>query len=119
VAWQFERKGIVLADRSATEDDVMLVALDAGAEDITDDGDAWRITTPATELHAVRTSLEGAGIAVSSSELTMLPTATIALDTPEAAKKVLNLIDILDDNDDVQDVYANFDIPDAILEGIS
>jgi YebC/PmpR family DNA-binding regulatory protein len=118
VAWQFERKGIVLTDRAAEEDDLMLVALDAGAEDIADDGDAWRVTTPATDLHSVRTALEAAGFAVTSSELTMLPNATIALDTPEAAKKVLNLIDVLDDNDDVQDVYANFDIPDAILEGI-
>jgi YebC/PmpR family DNA-binding regulatory protein len=118
VAWQFERKGIVLADRSAEEDDLMLLALDAGAEDITDDGDAWRITTEATDLHAVRTALEEGGLVVSSSELTMLPTATIALGTKEAAKKVLALIDLLDDNDDVQDVYANFDIPDDILDVI-
>jgi transcriptional/translational regulatory protein YebC/TACO1 len=118
VAWQFERKGIVLADRAAEEDDLMLLALDAGAEDIADDGDAWRITTPATDLHAVRTALEEGGVAVSSSELTMLPSATIALDSKEAAKKVLHLIDLLDENDDVQDVYANFDIPDAILESI-
>ncbi|MEO7427980.1 MAG: YebC/PmpR family DNA-binding transcriptional regulator [Acidimicrobiales bacterium] len=118
VAWQFERKGIVLADRSAAEDDLMLLALDAGAEDIADDGEAWRITTPPTELHAVRTALEAAGIEVASSELTMVPTATIDLDTDEAAKKVLRLIDLLDDNDDVQDVYANFDISDAILESM-
>ena len=118
VAWQFERKGIVLADRAAEEDDLMLLALDAGAEDIADDGEAWRITTPPTELHSVRTALEEAGVAVSSSELTMQPSATIALDSKEAAKKVLHLIDLLDENDDVQDVYANFDIPDAILESI-
>ncbi len=118
VAWQFERKGIVLADRAIEEDDLMLLALDAGAEDIADDGDTWRITTPATDLHAVRTALEQGGVAVSSSELTMQPSATIALDTKEAARKVLHLIDLLDENDDVQDVYANFDIPDAILESI-
>jgi YebC/PmpR family DNA-binding regulatory protein len=118
VAWQFERKGVVLADRAAEEDDLMLLALDAGAEDIADDGEVWRITTPATDLHAVRTALEEGGVAVSSSELTMVPTATIALDTKESAKKVLALIDLLDDNDDVQDVYANFDIPDDILEAI-
>ena len=118
VAWQFERKGIVLADRAVEEDDLMLLALEAGAEDIADDGEAWRITTPATDLHSVRTALEESGVAVSSSELTMQPSATIALDTKEAAKKVLHLIDLLDENDDVQDVYANFDIPDAILESI-
>jgi transcriptional/translational regulatory protein YebC/TACO1 len=109
---------VVLVDRAADEDELMLLALDAGAEDIADDGEAWRVTTPATDLHAVRTALEEAGVAVSSSELTMVPNATIALETSEAAQKVLRLIDILDDNDDVQDVYANFDIPDSILESI-
>lgn len=118
VAWQFDRKGIALVDRAADEDELMLVALDAGAEDIADDGEAWRITTPPSDLPAVRTALEEAGFAVTSSELTMVPSATIALDSPEVAKKVLNLIDILDDNDDVQDVYANFDIPDSILESV-
>lgn len=118
VAWQFDRKGIVLVDRAADEDELMLVALDAGAEDIADDGEAWRVTTPPSDLPAVRTALEGAGFTVASSELTMVPQATVALESAEAAKKVLNLIDILDDNDDVQDVYANFDIPDSILEAV-
>ncbi len=118
VAWQFVRKGIVLADRSAAEDELMLLALESGAEDVSDDGDAWRVVTPPTELHAVRGALEESGVAVRSSELTMVPTATIALDSEEAAKKVLRLIDLLDDNDDVQDVYANFDIPDSILEAM-
>ncbi len=118
VSWQFERKGTLLADRAAEEDDLMLLALDAGAEDLADDGAAWRITTPPTELHAVRTALEEGGVAVESSELTMLPTSTIPLDDGDAAKKVLRLIDALEENDDVQDVYANFDIPDSILEGI-
>ena len=118
VAWQFERKGVVLADRSAEEDDVMLAALDAGAEDIADDGEVWRITTGPTDVHSVRTALEEAGIEVSSSELTMVPTSTVAVDTEEAARKVLKLIDALDDNDDVQDVFGNFDIPDAVLEAI-
>jgi len=117
VAWQFERKGTLLADRTAEEDDLMLLALDAGAEDLADDGEAWRITTPPTELHAVRTALEEGGVAVASSELTMVPTATIEIDSAEAAKKVLRMMEALDDNDDVQDVYANFDIPDRLLEG--
>jgi YebC/PmpR family DNA-binding regulatory protein len=119
VAWQFERKGVVLVERSVEEDDLMLVALEAGAEDITDDGELWHVTTPAADLHAVRTALDDAGIAVRSSELTMVPSATVSLDSAESARKVLNLIEALDDNDDVQDVYANFDIPDAILEGLS
>jgi len=118
VAWQFERKGVVLADRSAEEDDVMLAALEAGAEDIADDGELWRITTGPTDVHAVRTALEEAGIAVSSSELTMVPTSTVGVDTEDAARKVLKLVDALDDNDDVQDVFGNFDIPDTVLEAI-
>jgi len=116
VAWQFERKGVVLADRAAVEDDLMLLALDAGAEDLADDGDAWRITTPPTDLHTVRAALEDGGVAVASSELTMVPSATIPLAEADVAKKVLQLIDALDENDDVQDVYANFDIPDSIME---
>ena len=116
VAWQFERKGVVLADRAAEEDELMLLALDAGAEDIADDGDAWRITTPPTDLHTVRSALEDGGVAVESSELTMVPSATIPLAEADVAKRVLQLIDALDENDDVQDVYANFDIPDSIME---
>jgi YebC/PmpR family DNA-binding regulatory protein len=118
VAWQFDRKGQIIVPRSVDEEDLMLTALDAGAEDIVDDGDSWRVTTPPTELHAVRTALDEGGIPVDSSDLTMVPQATIALDTAESAKKVLRLIDALDEHDDVQAVHANFDIPDAILETV-
>jgi YebC/PmpR family DNA-binding regulatory protein len=118
VAWQFERKGQIIVPRAVDEEELMLTALDAGAEDIVDDGDSWRVTTPPTELHAVRTALDAAEIPVDSSDLTMIPTSTIALDTAESAKKVLRLIDALDDHDDVQAVHANFDIPDTILETV-
>jgi transcriptional/translational regulatory protein YebC/TACO1 len=74
--------------------------------------------TPPTELHAVRTALDDAGIAVDSSDLTMVPQSTVPLDTADAAKKVLRLIDMLDEHDDVQGVHANFDIPDTILESV-
>ena len=75
VAWQFERKGVIILDKSAaTEDDLMLAALEAGAEDIADQGDTWQVTTAPTDLHAVRTALEEAGITVTSVDLTMLPT---------------------------------------------
>ena len=117
VAWQFERKGTILVDRQADEDELMLAALDAGAEDLADDGEAWRVTTPPTDLHKVRTAVEEAGHRRSRrADLTMLPTSTVALDSAEAAKKVLRLVDALDDHDDVQNVYANFDIPDDILD---
>jgi YebC/PmpR family DNA-binding regulatory protein len=118
VAWQFDRKGHVMVDRSADEDGLMLAALDAGAEDIADDGDTWRVTTAPTELHAVRSGIEAAGFTVDSADLVMVPQATIALDSTESAKKVLRLVDALDEQDDVQAVHANFDIPDTILETV-
>ena len=120
VSWQFERKGIVLLDKSvASEDDLMLAAADAGAEDIEDLDDTWQVTTPPTELHAVRTAIEAAGFATKSADLTMIPTTTIALDDEGQAKTVLRLMDALEDHDDVEAVYANFDIPDAVLEAVS
>jgi YebC/PmpR family DNA-binding regulatory protein len=118
VSWQFERKGSVVVARAVDEEELMLASLDAGAEDIADEGDVWRVTTPPTELHAVRSALEAAGIAVDSSDLTMVATTTIALEATDAAKRVLRLIDALDEHDDVQDVYANFDIPDDVLESV-
>jgi len=118
VGWQFERKGQVLVDRKVEEDDLMLVALDAGAEDLADDGELWRVTCPPTELHKVRAAIEEAGMTVDSSDLTMIAQNTIPLSDAESAKKVLRLIDALDDHDDVQNVHANFDIPDAILEAV-
>jgi YebC/PmpR family DNA-binding regulatory protein len=119
VSWQFERKGIVILEKSAaTEDDLMLASLDAGADDITDLGDTWQVTSPATELHAVRNALEGAGIVVTRGDLTMLPTSTIELDDASSAKSVLRVIDALEEHDDVQAVYANFDIPDDVLSSV-
>ncbi len=118
VAWQFDRKGQVLVDRKADEDELMMVALDAGADDLADDGELWRVMCPPAELHKVRTAIEQAGMAVDSSDLTMVPQNTIPLTDGESAKKVLRLIDTLDEHDDVQNVHANFDIPDAIIEAV-
>ncbi|MGH9137685.1 MAG: YebC/PmpR family DNA-binding transcriptional regulator [Acidimicrobiales bacterium] len=118
VAWQFERRGSILVDRGADEEELMLTALDAGADDLADDGEAWRVTTPAAELHKVRTAIEGAGLKVESADLTMVPSATVPLESTEPAKKVLKLINALDDLADVQNVYANFDVPDVILEAV-
>ena len=119
VSWQFERKGIVQVDRAVDEDELMLAAADAGAEDIEDLGDHWQVTTPPTELHAVRTAIEEAGIKVKSSDLTMIPTTSVALDQEDKAKSVLRLMDALEDHGDVEAGYANFDIPDAVLEAVS
>ena len=119
VAWQFHRKGVILLDKAAaTEDDLMLAALDGGAEDITDLGDTWQVTTAPGDLHAVRTALEGGGFAIVNADLTMLPSNTIALEDESRAKQVLRVIDALEEHDDVQNVYANFDIPDAVLQSV-
>jgi len=119
VSWQFERKGVIILEKSAaSEDDLMLTALEAGAEDIEDQGDTWQVTTPPTDLHAVRTALEGAGIAFTSADLTMLPQQTVPLEDATTAKQVLRVIDSLEDHDDVQNVYANFDIPDSVLQTV-
>ena len=119
VSWQFERKGVLLVDQAATtEDDLMLAALDAGAEDITDQGDTWQVTTGPTDLHRVREALDGAGIPVTSTELLMLATTTVPLTDESDARVVLRVIDALEDLDDVQNVNANFDIPDDVLQAV-
>ena len=118
VAWQFERQGMVLVDRKADEDELMLAAIEGGAEDIVDDGEVWRVVTPATELHAVRSALEESGFRVESADLTMVAANLVPLDDIGDAKQVLGLIDALEDLDDVQDVHANFDISDEMLEGL-
>ena len=118
VAWQFERKGVIILPRSAEEDDIMMAALDAGLEDLADEGDTWKLVCAPTDLPAVRVALEEAGIAIDSADSTMVSTTTVMLDTAEAANSVLRVIDALEDDDDVQDVYANFDIPDEIMGSI-
>ena len=119
VSWQFERKGVIeIAKAATTEDDLMLVVLDAGAEDVEDHGDTWQVVTPAHDLHAVRTAIEEASIAFESSDLTMLPQQSVPLEDAASAKQVLRVIDALEEHDDVQNVYANFDIPASVLEAV-
>jgi YebC/PmpR family DNA-binding regulatory protein len=119
VAWQFERKGVVILPKAIEEDALMDIVLEAGADDLVDDGDTWRVVTEPGSLTAVRTALDEAGVAFDSADLTMQPTSTVPLETAEDAKKVLRIIDALDDLDDVQGVYANFDIPDSLLTSLS
>ena len=115
VAWQFDRKGSLLVDGSADEDELMLAAIDAGAEDITREGDAWRVLSGPSDLHAVRTAIEEGGFKVESGDLVMIAQNHIAVEEVGSAKKILDLLDALDDLDDVQDVFGNFDIPDEVL----
>jgi transcriptional/translational regulatory protein YebC/TACO1 len=118
VAWQFERKGVVILPKGPSEDELMLVVLEAGAEDLVDDGDTWRVTSPPATLAAVRSALDAAGIPFDSADATMQPTSTVPLGSAEDAKKVLRLLDALDEHDDVQAVHANFDIPDEVLQAV-
>jgi YebC/PmpR family DNA-binding regulatory protein len=121
VAWQFQRKGVVIVPKegpAADEDELMLIALEAGAEDLEDQGDTWQLTAPPTELGRLRIALEEAGVPVTSADLTMVPSTTIALESEGDARKVLRVVDALEDHDDVQAVYANFDIPDSVLQQV-
>jgi YebC/PmpR family DNA-binding regulatory protein len=117
VSWQFERKGVILLPKAAgSEDDLMTIGLDAGLEDLEDQGDMWQMTSAPHDFNTLRQALEDAGIKFESADLTMVATQTVPLDNEGDARKVLRLLDALEDNDDVQNVYANFDIPDAVLE---
>jgi YebC/PmpR family DNA-binding regulatory protein len=122
VAWQFERKGVIMLPKQApagaevTDDDLMAAALDAGVEDIKDGGDTWEVICSTADLAAVRAALDAAGIAYDSAELTMVASNNVLLDREADARKVLRVIDLLEELDDVQNVYANFDIPDNILD---
>lgn len=119
VAWQFDRKGVILLDTAAVDEDALMeAALDAGAEDISEDGSQWQITTDPADFAAVRQALEDAAIAYLSAELTLLPKTTVAPDEKEA-RQLLRLMDLLEDNDDVQGVYANFDISEEVLEAVA
>ena len=118
VAWQFERKGIILMPGEIDEDEIMMVALEAGAEDLVDEGGIWRLTCDPSVLPEVRLALETAELKFNSADVTMLPTTTVAIDNESDARSVLKVIDLLDDLDDVQDVYANFDIADEIFDAL-
>jgi YebC/PmpR family DNA-binding regulatory protein len=116
VSWQFHRKGVILVPKTVAEDDLMLAAADAGAEDVSDEGSQWRVTSPPSALAGVRAALEEAGISAESAELAMVATTTVPLSEESEARRVLRLLELLDDQDDVQNVWSNFDIPDSILE---
>ena len=118
VAWQFSRRGVLIVPNKFTEDEVMEAAVEAGADDVVDEGDSWRITCEPSDVETVRESLEKAGITVDSAESTMISSTTVPLETAEDAKKVLRIIDAFEEHDDVQEVYSNFDIPDSILQEV-
>jgi YebC/PmpR family DNA-binding regulatory protein len=119
VAWLFERRGLVLVDAGADEDELTLAAAEGGADDVSTDGSSYRVVSAPENLASVRDAIEAAGIEVQSAELTMIPKTTVELADESAAKKVLRLMDALEEADDVQDVHANFDIPERVLEAVA
>jgi len=120
VAYLFNRKGVCLVPKgSLTEDDVLMAVLDAGADEVNDLDEAFEVVSEATDLHAVRVALDAAGMAPESADIAWLPTVSVQIADDDVAKRVLRLVDALEDCDDVQDVWANFDISDDILESAS
>ena len=118
VSYLFNRKGVVIVPKAGpSEEDIMLAVLDAGAEEINDLGDSFEVVSEPTDLVPVRTALQEAGIEYDSAESSLVPTMTVPVDE-DAARKVFKLIDALEDCDDVQNIYANFDVSDEILAAI-
>src|SRR3954454_22376669 len=120
VARVLERMGVVMVDGTgADEDELTLAAAEGGAEDVERDGTSFRITCALEDLAGVRAAVEAGGFTVESAEVTMVPKTTVEVDDESAAKKIVRLMDALEENDDVQDVYANFDIPERVLEVVA
>lgn len=119
VSYLFDHKGYLTVPLAAADEDrIMELALEAGAEDVKSSGDQWEVTTAPGDFYAVRDGLEKAGLAVESSELTMFPKTTVKVEGKQA-EQILRLVEMLEDNDDVQNVYANFDIDEAEMERLA
>ncbi len=118
VSYLFEKKGVVVIDAGSYTEDDLIVAIDAGAEDIALDDDVYEVVSEPADLAAIRAALEGAGIEFRSADVTYLPSTRIEIDESTAAK-LMRLIDTLEDNDDVGDVHANFDVDAAVLERVA
>jgi YebC/PmpR family DNA-binding regulatory protein len=120
VAWLFERRGIVLVEADGVdEDELTLAAAEGGAEDVELDGSVFEVSSAPEDLAAVRQAIEDAGIKVESAEISMVPKTTVEVAEEPSAKKLIRLIEALEENDDVQGVYANFDIPEQVLEAVA
>ena len=120
VAWQFDRRGVVVVPaQGVDEDELFLAAADGGADNLEADGDVFQVTSAPESLQAVRGAIEAAGFPIESAELSMLPKNTVAVDDEGKAKQLMRLIEALEDDDDVQEVYANFDIPEQVLEAVA
>jgi transcriptional/translational regulatory protein YebC/TACO1 len=110
---------VLASAENVDEEELLLAAAEAGAEDVELDGSSFVISSPPEALSAVREAVEAAGFTVESAELAMIPKATVAIADESTARKVLRLVEGLEESDDVQDVYANFDIPETVLEAVA
>jgi YebC/PmpR family DNA-binding regulatory protein len=120
VAWQFERRGVVLVSADgADEDELVTTAAEAGADDVELDGSSYVVTGTPESLTPVRSALEAAGFAIESVSLAMVPKTTVAVSDEGVARRIVSLVEGLEDTEDVQDVYANFDIPETVLEAVA
>lgn len=118
VAWQFSRKGVIELPRDQDEDKIMELTLDAGAENLSDERDTWELICAPSDLAAALAALEAAGVPTISAELAMVPSITVPVEDVSDARKVLRLIDALDEHDDVQNVWSNIDISDEVLAAV-
>ena len=119
VSWMFQRKGLFIVNKDKLpldEDELMLMALEAGAEDVTEEEDTYNIITTPELFEEVKEYLQQQKIVLESSEVTMLPQNTVDISSPDEAKRILSLMEALEDSDDVQNVYANFEIPEELME---
>ena len=122
VSGMFKEKGVLTVEKESTDlslDDLMLLALDAGAEDIREDEDSFEITCPPEDFQAVKEGMEKEGVAFSEAEITMVPDTTVEVTDLEQAKFILRMMDALDEHDDVQNTYTNFDIPEEIADQLA
>jgi transcriptional/translational regulatory protein YebC/TACO1 len=115
VSWQFERKGVLKVPKAASEEDLMMVGIDNGAEDVEDLDDIWQVTCEPTDVNPLRDALEEAGIMVAESDTTMVPTNLVPISDLSQAKAVMALVDLIDDHDDVQAIHVNIDLDDDVV----
>ncbi len=116
VGWQFSRRGVVLVDGSGDEEALMMAAIEAGADDVIDDGGVWRVTSDPSLAFEIKDALEAAGFTVEAADMPMVSDNAVPVTSVDDARKVLRIIEAMEDNDDVQDVYSNFDIADDVME---
>jgi len=120
VAWMFDRRAVVLVPADGVDEDaLMLAAAEGGADDVTGDGSSFEVTSTPEALRELRQAIEDAGFQVESAELTMLPKTTVEMTEESTARTLVKLVEALEELDDVQEVYANFDIPEQLLEAVA